>query len=413
MAHHFSQRLSCVWSKNASVAARLAAPVDAGYSRSVQSSLTILWTELSDRQADVLGGIAKETRATLLRVELGAMAPHAHAALALGALIVVVRTPREASRALGMGADEVAHAEDLSRSALLATIERASARAAARLSREVHRAAQDDLEPVFSELVRALEHQLSGRLGKASLGLEVLASSLPALFDLGDDLVASASGQAPSDDVQRLAARRLALPRSPELRQALAQVRESMGSAETTSYALRSLAGGGGALPEPIAPLLTQIVELLRPGLPPGTEVRVAVEGRCAAHVPPLTVALIVASLVALACESLRAAGVARATIPMQVSERGGAVLLEVQDPTGGQDEDFRPMLFEAYFATSPTKRTRLASLREVETDPSGTTVRVFLPATDDELVLEGSDARHGLIPGASGGLRLVRRPQR
>ena len=384
----------------------------------MQSSLTILWTELTDRQVEVLEGIAGEAHATLLKVELGAMAPHAHAALALGPLVVVVRTPREASRALGMGADEVARAGDLSRSALLATIQRAGARAAARLSREVHRAAQDDLEPVFSELVEALERQLTGRLGKAALGLEFLAASLPALFDLGDDLVASASGRAPSEDVQRFAARRRALPRSPELRQALAEVRESMGSAETT--ALRGLAGGDGA-PAAIGPLLHQIVELLRPGLPPDVEVRIAVDGSCVARVAPLTVALIVAALVALACESLKAAGVTRATIPMGVSERDGAVLLEVRDRAGGQDEDLRPSLFEAYFATSPTKRTRLARLRErvrrcggdlvVETDPSGTTVRVFLPATDDEVVLETPAARAGSLSRA--GFRPSRRPRR
>jgi hypothetical protein len=384
----------------------------------VQNPLTILWTELSDRQVEALQGIAAEAHATLLKVDLRAMAPHAHAALALGALVVVVRTPKEASRALGMGADEVAHTGDLSRGALLATIERAGARAAARLSREVHRAAQDDFEPMFSELVEALERQLTGRLGKAALGLELLASSLPALFDLGDDLVASASGKAPSEDVQRLAARRRALPRSPELRQALAQVRESMGSAETT--ALRGLAGGDGA-PAPIGPLLHQIVDLLRPGLPPGMEVRIAVEGSCVARVAPLTVALIVAALVALACESLKAAGVTRATIPMEVSERERAVILEVRDRAGRQDEDFRPSLFEAYFATSPTKRTRLARLRErvrrcggdlvVESDPSETTVRVFLPATDDEVVPETAAARAGSVSRA--GLPPSRRPRR
>lgn len=365
--------------------------------------------ELADGEREVLEHAGQQAGAVVRSVDRDNLAAETFAALALGGVVVVARTGREASTALGMGADEIVRNGEISSSAIAATIDRARTRAAARLSREVHRAAQDDVEPVLSELVGALEQQLSDRLGQAALDLELLATSLPALLQVGDEFVSTASVPPSADELKELAARRLALPQSSALREALAHVQQFVRGAEKTSSTMRGISAHVATGPESIGWLVTRTIEILRPQLPEGVDVRLAVQGACAARAPALTVALTVTSLVARAADALREAAALPATIELRVSEHDDAVVLEVQDSVGGADGDLRPSLVEAYLATSPTPRTRLVRLRErirrcggdlvVDSDRASTTIRVFFPTRASEVVLGGQDTKDRLLP--------------
>jgi len=379
-----------------------------------ERSITVLWTELAEGELSVVEQAAEGAGASLVRVEPDTVAAHAFAGLAVGAVVAMARSAREASRLLGMGADEVVRVDDVSRETMDGAIARATARAAGRLSREVHRAAHDDVEPALSQLVCALEHQLSGSLGKAALDLELLATSLPTLLAVGDELVASASRPGgSSEDMKELVARRRALPESSELRRALAHVRESMGRVESTSATMRGLSSEAGVSAEAIGVIVTQTADILRPRLPSGIALSVKTQGPCRAHAPALTVALTVTALVARAVEALRAKSAAnrtaegaRATIAVRVSEQLGAVVVAVEDTAGGEDTDLRPSQLEAYWATTPTPRTRLVRLRDrvrrcggdlvVESEPSSTTVRVYFPTTAEEVLAAAGEPSRG-----------------
>ena len=371
--------------------------------------MTILWVELAEGEKESLEQASVSAQATAFCVARDRLAQEVFAAAALGGVVVVARAPREASAALGMGADEVIRAGEISTRNVLDAIERARARAAARLSREVHRAAHDDMEPALSELVAGLEQQLSGRLDQAALDMELLATALPALLQMGDELVATAAARPSSEELKMLAARRLTLPHSAKLREALSQIRESLQGAEGTSLVMRGLASSAG----PVDRIVAETIDLLRPKLPEGIEVNLQHGPPChVEHVPALTVALAVATLLARATEALRESGVGRAIIHVRVVEHDEAVVLEVEDQAGGMDGDLRPSLFEAYLTTAPSPRTRLVRMRErirrcggdsvVDSDGASTIVRVFFPRSGLELTPKSEDAAERSFPGGA-----------
>src|SRR5262249_14325841 len=155
-----------------------------------------------------------------------------------GAVVAIARHAREASRLLGMGADEVLRAGEVSPATLTGALDRASARSAARLSREVHRGAHDDVEPALGELVAGLERRLSTQLEEANAELDLLASAL----GTKDEHAA-------------------------EVRRALTQLRASVRQARGTSLAMRSLSSHTAVEPEPVGQIVVQAIDILRPQL--------------------------------------------------------------------------------------------------------------------------------------------------
>ena len=150
----------------------------------MESAVTLLWIELADGEREVLEEAARDAGATTRRADRDALAAQTFAALVLGGVVVVARTGREASSALGMGADEVVRLGEISRRAVEGAMDRARARAAARRPREGPREAPDPLEPALSERVE-LAPPVENIAGRVAQTLEVLRLQLPAGMALG------------------------------------------------------------------------------------------------------------------------------------------------------------------------------------------------------------------------------------
>src|SRR5579862_1617356 len=124
-------------------------------------SLTIFWIDVTDSDAAVLERAVRDYGASLAHVGMDLLSAQTFAALAVGPVIFVARTPKEASRALGMGVDEVVRYGELSDESLAATVGRARARATARNSQEMRRGLfQDDDELSLAALAAAFGRQL-------------------------------------------------------------------------------------------------------------------------------------------------------------------------------------------------------------------------------------------------------------
>jgi hypothetical protein len=112
----------------------------------VGSAVTLLWIELADGEREVLEQAVRDAGATMRRADREGLAAQTFAALALGGVVVVARTGREASTALGLGADEVVRLGEISRKAVGGAMDRARARAATRLVREMRPPSWDAAE---------------------------------------------------------------------------------------------------------------------------------------------------------------------------------------------------------------------------------------------------------------------------
>ena len=148
--------------------------------------------------------------------------------------MVVVPTAKDASRALGMGADEVVRIDGLSKSTFEETIARARARAGGRVALLAQHAAQESDEVALTMMLGAFAQELGTPLAASSMDLEMLLSSMPSLLDLADGLTACAT-RGESTEARRLATRRLALPPTSELKKLLTSAREAVRRAEQTS----------------------------------------------------------------------------------------------------------------------------------------------------------------------------------
>jgi signal transduction histidine kinase len=255
-------------------------------------------------------------------------------------------------------------------------------------------AAQDSDEMALAMLAGAFAQDLGGRVVAASIDLELLLSSVPTLLDLADALAACATRDDSAAQARHGAVRRLALPPTPELKRLLAGARDVLRRAELTTATLRALGGSPGSTV--VASLIPALVDVLRPSVAPWADVSVGANGTCVVSASPILVALIVATLLASAADSIRAARRDRGRIEVRVGEREDAVVIEVQDDGLEIPADLRPSLRQTYFGRAPSRlaRVRDHAIRSggdlmIDTDPSGTTVRVLLPITDREVVFD------------------------
>jgi len=362
-------------------------------------SLTIFWIDVTDSDAAVLERAVRDHGASVVHVVMDSLAAQTFAALAMGAVVLVARTAKEASRALAMGVDEVIRYGELTDETLVTTIARARAREAARSSYEMRRGLfQDDDELSLAALAAAFGRRLGQPLAAASLDCEVLASSFSALLDTGDQFVESAARMAPNDCTKQLAVRRLALPPSQELVDLLAHVQSSLQQASKVTSALTGLAGGTAAnSPIPVRHLVHDVVEVMRADFAPWATITIATEGPCAASVAPITIALVVSSLLTNAVDSIRAGSRETGRVQVRVSTHEGALVVEVEDNGLMAPTDLRPTLFDPYFGAARVNRTGLLRVRErlrrcggdlmVDSDTTGTTVRVLLPTSAQDTV--------------------------
>jgi signal transduction histidine kinase len=314
----------------------------------------------------------------------------------------VANTAKEASRALGMGVDEVIRQGELSEDTLSATIMRARARASARSAYDLRRGLfQDDDELSLAALAAAFGLQLSQPLAAASLDCQLLESALSGLLDVADQLVEHTTRSPSTDRSHQLAVRRLAMPSSAELKEVVANLRGSLRQAAGVTSTLVSLAGKTSTEGASIRTLVTEIVNVMRPDLALWATVTLKIEGACAVSLAPLTVALILSNLLTNASEAVRASQRDAGRIDVSLTEEEDAVVLEVHDNGRGASSS-NPSAFEPYFRIARANRTGLLRVRErlrrcggdlmVDSDPSGTTVRVLLPSSAEDVLFD----RHG-----------------
>src|SRR4051794_8563088 len=90
---------------------------------------------------DALTEIARVRGATITAVTTSTLGARVVPALAVGAVVLIVRTDADASYGLGLGVDEVVRAGEWKRAQLDAAIDRAVARAAARIGVSPHASA--------------------------------------------------------------------------------------------------------------------------------------------------------------------------------------------------------------------------------------------------------------------------------
>jgi signal transduction histidine kinase len=370
----------------------------------MEPSITIFWIDVADSEAAVLDRVAREHHASIVPVKFVSLAALTYAALAQGAVVFVARTEEEATRALGMGVDEVVRLGEIREDTLTETLGRARARASARTAYDLRRGLfQDDDELALAALTAAFGGQLAAPLGSAALECELLESALTGVLDVGDKFIECTIRQGPAEQSRDLAVHRLALPPSHELKRLLADVRVQLKRASAMAATLARLAARAeGGADAQIAKLVVEVAGILRADFAPWAEVTVTTKGTCQVSVAPITVAFVLSALLVNAVDAVRVARRDGGRIQVRLAEFEDAVVLEVQDNGRPIAPDLRPTVFEPYFNLARANRTGLVRVRErmrrcggdvmVDSGEEGTTVRVLFPASEED-VLFGRDA--------------------
>jgi signal transduction histidine kinase len=365
------------------------------------SSITIFWIEVTDEEAQVLERVARGHHASLVAVQMYGLPSIVFAARAQGAVVFVARTAEEATRALGLGADEVIRAGEISEEALTLTLARASARGEARTSYELRRGLfQDDDDLALAALVSAFGRRLADPIATASVGCELLESTLGTILDVDDKFVEWVVRSGVGGEALDLAIRRLAHPSAREVLRVLADVRKELRGAGSLAMSLAELAAhaersGAGS----IAALARDVVGVMRDDYSAWAIFTVEVEGPCKVAIAPVSVAFVLAALIVNAVDAIRGGRKGTGRVEIRLSEHEDAVLLEVQDDGRPVRTDLRPSVLEPYFGVARSDRTGLVRIRErmrrcggdvqVDSGEGGTTVRVLLPTSTEEVVFD------------------------
>jgi signal transduction histidine kinase len=364
------------------------------------TSITIFWIEVTDDELAVLDRVARAHHACLVETKMHSLAPLTFAALMQGAVLFVARTQQEATRALGIGVDEVIRAGEISEEALVTTLERAAARAQARTSYERQRESLRG-DNALGALLAAFGRRLEQPLMSASLAYEMLDSALSVILEIDDRFVEWSVRGSPLEEVRDLAVRRLAFAPSGRLREVAAQVRAGMERAGLLSSALTRLSAAHTASSVSIAQLVRDVVDVMRPDVSSGAMLSAQVEGQCQVAIAPATVAVVLSTLIEDAAEAVRLSEFNGGSIEVRVFEEEDVVVLEVWDNGRRRTSDLRPGVLERYFEPSRSDRSPLVSARErlrdcggdlmIDSGDGGTTVRVLLPTSSENIVLSQS----------------------
>jgi signal transduction histidine kinase len=355
--------------------------------------LTIFLTGVTDTDRPFLDEASRLAGVQVVNVSPRALPKQALVAVARGPVICVVRTDREAGQALGLGIDEVLRAGEVTREALAGAMERASSRAAARSSPKYRRALLDqDDDAAFAMLGAALGERLETPLAMAAVDCAAIAQAMNCLIDVDDQFVAWTALVAPPDQLRNLVARRLVAPTSPELRGVLKRLRASIGRAESLVRLLRDLTRSADPKDHvAVGPVIEDVVDVMRQILTPWCEVAIQADSLCVAAASHKTVVAVIGALLANAVDAIRAAPMAKGTIALRAFEEEEAVIVELRHNGRETPSDLRPELLDSHFGELATHRGGLPGLRDrlrrtggdllVDSDPTGTTVRVFFPS--------------------------------
>jgi signal transduction histidine kinase len=354
---------------------------------------TIFWTGGTEADRASLEEAKERYGAQVVRVNASVLAKLTLAAVARGPVVCIVEADREAGLALGLGVDEVLRAGEVTTATLAGAIDRARARAAVRASAEYRHALLDqDEEAAFAVLGAALGERLETPLALASVDCAAITDAMNCLVEVDNEFVAWTALVAPSDQLRHLIARRMTAPTAPELKGVLRRLRASIGRAESLVRLLRELnrAGVSGS-PATVAPLLADIVDVMRPIIGAWAEVTVQADAVCVAAASRTTLVVAAGVLLANALDSIRAASRGQGTIVVRAFEEEDAVIIEVRDDGQQIASDLRPDLLEPHFSDSPSARRGLPGLRDrlrraggdllVDSDATGSVVRAFLPS--------------------------------
>ena len=360
------------------------------------SASTIFWIEVTDDEATILDRVAQAKHARLVEAKMYSLAPLTLAATAQGAVVFVARTQQEATRALGMGVDEVIRAGEITEENLAATLERADARAEARASHELRRDGFRE-QKALAALVAAFGRRLEQPLLSAALAQQVLDSALPIVFDVDDRFVEWTVRAAPIEEVRELAIRRLAIVPSSKLIQLVEKVRDGLERAFVLASALTRLSAGSSTSKVAVGHLVRDIVDVMRPEIAATATIKALVDGACDVTLEPGTVAFILSALIDSAAEAVRKSQYDGGRIEIRLSEQEDVVVLEVWDNGRRRSADLRPTMFDAYFDPTHPSRGALADLRErlrtcggeltIDSGEGGTTVRALLPTSSEDVL--------------------------
>ncbi|HEX4448358.1 MAG TPA: HAMP domain-containing sensor histidine kinase [Polyangiaceae bacterium] len=354
---------------------------------------TIFWTTVKQVDRPALEE-ARGLHAVQLVVTTPAeLARFAMTAMLRGPTLCVVDGDRSAGQALALGIDEILRAGEVTRDSLAAALGRAAARAAARTSPEYRHALLDqDEEAAFAQLGAAFGERLQMPLSMASADCAAVVEAMNSLIDIDDQFVAWTALVAPADQFRSLVARRLAAPTGPELKGVLRRLSASIGRAESLVRLLRDLtrSDDDGDLVV-VAPLLSEIVDVMGPLIKPLAEVTIRADAKCATTATRTTLVVVVGALLASALESIRAASLDIGHITVRAFEEEDALVIEIRDDGREIPSDLRPSFLETTFSASEAPRGGLPGLRErvrraggdllVDSRPGESTVRVFLPS--------------------------------
>jgi signal transduction histidine kinase len=140
-----------------------------------------------------------------------------------------------------------------------------------------------------------------------------------------------------------------------------------------------------------VAPLLSEIVDVMGPLIKPLAEVTIRADANCTTTASRTTLVVVVGALLASALESIRAASLDIGHITVRAFEEEDALIIEIRDDGREIPSDLRPNLLETTFSAAETPRGGLPGLRErvrraggdllVDSHLGESTVRVFLPS--------------------------------
>ncbi|HEY6460541.1 MAG TPA: ATP-binding protein [Polyangiaceae bacterium] len=373
-------------------------------------SITIFWIDVGDGEASILDRVARAHHASLVPVKFYSLAALTYAALAQGAVVFVARSEEDATRALGMGVDEVVRIGEIREDTLEETLARAKARASARTAYQLKQGLfQDDDELALGALAAAFGNHLAAPLASAALECELLESALGGILDIGDDVVKHTIRQGTDEESRDLAIHRLALPPSQELKRLLSDVRTQVHKARATATTLQHLAAraeeSGRAH---VTRLIEEVVGVMQSDFSPYARIEVTADGPGEVSVASITVAFILSALLVNAVDAVRVARRDGGRIQVRLSEHEGAVVLEVEDNGRGIPADLRPSVFDPYFNLTRAHRTGLARVRDrmrrcggdlmVDSDDGGTIVRVLFPTSDQDVLFEADQPARGVV---------------
>ncbi len=354
--------------------------------------LTIFLMSMTETDRVPLEEAPRLYGAQIVKTDPRTLARLALAAIARGPVICIAPTDREAGQALGLGIDEVLRAGEVTRESLASAVEHAQSRATARASPNYRHALLDqDDEAAFATLGAALGERLETPLAMAAVDCAAVTRAMNCLIDIDDQFIAWTALVAPSEQLRNLVARRLTAPTSPELQSVLRRLRASIGRAESLVRLLRELTRPGDPKDHvAIAPLLEDIVDVMRQ-LSPWSEISIHADPICMAATSRTTLIVVAGVLLANSIESIRAAARGKGAIAVRAFEEEDAVIVEIRDNGREIPSDLRPDVLEPAFCGWPAPRGGLPGVRDrlrraggellVDSDPAGTTVRVFLPS--------------------------------